>query len=153
MAEGTAPEVVDPSNAVAASMDMDVENVESADNSGDANQKRALEEEEPQDDVVLKKQKVDEEKSVEEQRLEKLEEHEKGEEEKGEGEIEEEEEKEASGPVNLGPKSFGSSLEMFHYFYNFLHAWPQYLNINKVYLQIPSFSYSHVRLVFYGWQA
>lgn len=153
MAEGTAPEVVDPSNAVAASMDMDVENVESADNGGDANQKRALEDEEPQDDVVLKKQKVDEEKSVEEQRLEKLEEHEKGEEEKGEGEIEEEEEKEASGPVNLGPKSFGSSLEMFHYFYNFLHAWPQYLNINKVYLQIPSFSYSHVRLVFYGWQA
>ncbi|RDX72624.1 Protein EMBRYO DEFECTIVE 514, partial [Mucuna pruriens] len=135
MAEETAPEVVDPNTAVAA-VDMDVESVEAGDNG----QKRAREEEEPQDDDVSKKQKVDEEKSVEEQRLEKLDDQEvkeeKGKEEKEEkeaeaGKEEKEEEKEATVSVNLGHKSFGSSSEMFHYFYNFLHTWPQYLNVNK----------------------
>lgn len=119
MAEGTAPEVIDNNNTVAA-VDMDVENVE-------ATEKRPREEEESHDnDVGLKKHKVDEEKSVEEQRLEKS-----GEEEKKEGE--EEKKKEADDPVKLGPKSFANSLDMFHYFYNFLHAWPHHLNINKVF--------------------
>ncbi|KAK7304628.1 hypothetical protein VNO77_42512 [Canavalia gladiata] len=121
MAEGTAPEVVNPDAAVAA-VDMDVE-------SGEPIQKRAREEDESQDDDVSKKQKVDDEKSVEEQRLEKLEEKEEEEEEKEKEE--EEEEKEECDPVNLGYKSFASSSEMFNYFYNFLHAWPQYLNVNK----------------------
>ena len=139
MAEGTAPEAVDPNTAdAAAAVDMEVEKAGSGDNGGEPNQKRAREEgEEPQqeeaidDDVVSKKQKVDEEeKSVEEQRLEKLEEP-QGEGEK-EGEEGKEEEKELCGPVKLGPKSFESSTEMFNYFYNFLHAWPHYLSINKV---------------------
>ncbi|KAG5046363.1 hypothetical protein AAZX31_06G185100 [Glycine max] len=133
MAEEAAPKVVDPNTVVAAAaaaaVDMDVENIEAGDNGAEPNQKRAREEEEPlvDDDDVLKKQKVAEEKeqSVEEQRLEKRDEKEEKEAEK------EEEEKEASGSVNLGFKSFVSSSEMFHYFYNFLHTWPQYLNVNK----------------------
>ncbi|TKY73377.1 DCL protein [Spatholobus suberectus] len=144
MAEEAAPEVVDPNTTVAAAaVDMDVENVESGDSGAEPNQKRAREEEEPQDDDVSKKQKVDEEKSVEEQRLEKVDEQgekeakeeekeneAKAEEEK-EAEAEKGEEKEATDTVNLGYKRFGSSLEMFNYFYNFLHTWPQYLNVNK----------------------
>ncbi|KAH1254720.1 hypothetical protein GLYMA_04G169200v4 [Glycine max] len=136
MAEEAALEVVDPNTAAAAAaVDMDVENVEAGGNGAEPNQKRAREEEEPQggDDDVSKKQRVDEEneKSVEEQRLEKRDEQEEEKGEEKEAEKEEEEEKEASGSVNLGFKSFGSSLEMFHYFYNFLHTWPQYLNVNK----------------------
>jgi hypothetical protein len=84
--------------------------------------KRAREGEEEDNEDVEKKQKVD--KSVEEERLEKLE----GE---GTGEGEEKKEKENSGPVSLGPKSFGSAVEMFDYFYNFLHYWPPNLNVNK----------------------
>jgi hypothetical protein len=84
--------------------------------------KRAREGEEEDNEDVEKKQKVD--KSVEEERLEKLE----GE---GTGEGEEKKEKENSGPVRLGLKSFGSAVEMFDYFYNFLHYWPPNLNVNK----------------------
>ncbi|KAL2340766.1 hypothetical protein Fmac_008706 [Flemingia macrophylla] len=130
MAEETAPEVVDPIAAV----DMDVE-------AGEVTQKRAREEEEEDDDddAVSKKQKVDEEKSVEEQRLEKenqkepIEEEKENEEEKEKGVAEEKEtaEKEAGGSVNLGYKSFASSSDMFRYFYNLLHTWPQYMNLNK----------------------
>ncbi|KAK2441676.1 hypothetical protein P8452_20411 [Trifolium repens] len=115
MAEETAPEVVDP-NTTVATVDMDVENTV------ESKEKRPREEEEEaskDEDVVSKKPKVDEDKSVEEQRLEKSEKN------------EDEKEKEASGAVNLGPKSFDSSLEMFHYFHKFLHAWPQNLNVNK----------------------
>lgn len=145
MAEEAALEVVDPNTAAAAAaVDMDVENIEAGDNGAEPNQKRAREEEEPlgDDDDVLKKQKVAEEKeqSVEEQRLEKRDEKEEKEAEK------EEEEKEASGSVNLGFKSFGSSSEMFHYFYNFLHTWPQYLNVNKV-SPITPFLFSSVFLI------
>lgn len=145
MAEEAALEVVDPNTAAAAAaVDMDVENIEAGDNGAEPNQKRAREEEEPlvDDDDVLKKQKVAEEKeqSVEEQRLEKRDEKEEKEAEK------EEEEKEASGSVNLGFKSFVSSSEMFHYFYNFLHTWPQYLNVNKV-SPITPFLFSSVFLI------
>jgi hypothetical protein len=118
MAEETAPELVDP-NTTVTTVDMEVENAV------ESKEKRLREEEveSKDDDVVSKKPKVDEEKSVEEQRLEKLEKNEN------------EEEKGAAGAVNLGPKSFDSSLEMFHYFHKFLHAWPQNLNVNKVFLQ------------------
>lgn len=123
MAEEAAPEVVDPNAAVASAVDMDVE-------AGETNQKRAREEEDHQDDYddVAKKQKLDEEKSVEEERLEKLDHQEENEKESGK---EEQEDKEPSASVNLGHKTFASSSEMFHYFYNFLHTWPQYLNVNK----------------------
>ena len=96
------------------------------------------EKEEPQnqdndngDGVVLnKKQKVEEEeKSLEEERLEKVA---AGGEEEREQEQEKEEEEENSGRASLGPKDFGSSVEMFDYFYKFLHFWPPNLNVNKV---------------------
>ncbi|KAJ8772989.1 hypothetical protein K2173_028166 [Erythroxylum novogranatense] len=84
--------------------------------------------EEDGNEELVKRQKVD--KSVEEERLEKKveEEIDGNGEEKGE---EEEEEKEEVGPVTLGPKSFGSSVEMFDYFYKFLHFWPPHVKINK----------------------
>ncbi|CAN6717777.1 unnamed protein product [Malus baccata var. baccata] len=56
-------------------------------------------------------------------KVEKLPEEERLEEKLGEGEN--------SGRVSLGPKSFGSSVEMFDYFYKFLHYWPTDLNVNK----------------------
>ncbi|XP_071902393.1 uncharacterized protein [Coffea arabica] len=43
-----------------------------------------------------------------------------------------------SGPVELGPKSFESSVEMFDYFYKFLHFWTPNVNVNK---------YEHVMLL------
>ncbi|KAM7262398.1 hypothetical protein ACFE04_000081 [Oxalis oulophora] len=33
--------------------------------------------------------------------------------------------------VHLGPKIFGSSLEMFDYFFKLLHYWPRDVNLNK----------------------
>ncbi|KAL5079370.1 hypothetical protein RYX36_007791 [Vicia faba] len=41
------------------------------------------------------------------------------------------EEKEASVAVKLGPKTFGSSVEIFHYVHKFLNVWPHNLNVNK----------------------
>ncbi|KAL7207155.1 hypothetical protein ACSBR2_019774 [Camellia fascicularis] len=32
--------------------------------------------------------------------------------------------------VSVGPKNFGSSVEMFDYFYKFLHYWPPNVNVN-----------------------
>ncbi|XP_073295416.1 uncharacterized protein [Primulina huaijiensis] len=50
----------------------------------------------------------------------------------GEDEIEEqkEEEEEAAG-ASVGMKSFGSSVEMFDYFYKLLHTWPANIDLNK----------------------
>lgn len=97
----------------AAAVGMVVENTEpalvpcgeSAANGGETNQKRPREE--VKKERVSKKPKVDEE--------------------------EEEEKKKSSGPVKLGFKTFGSSLELFDYFYGLLHAWPPSLNVNKVF--------------------
>lgn len=36
------------------------------------------------------------------------------------------------GPVNLGFKSFATSVEMFDYFFAFLHSWSPNIDINKV---------------------
>lgn len=69
----------------------------------ESNLKRTREDSDDEEDGVSKKRKVDEE------------------------------EKKPSGPVKLGFKSFASSLEMFDYFYNLLHAWPAYLNLNQVF--------------------
>ena len=152
MAEESVAEIVE-ANPTAQDMDLDTSsdhpkvdndndnnnnNDEAADSSLSTKRPREGEEEkeEPQnedndngDGVVLnKKQKVDEEeKSLEEERLEKL---------AGGGgeeqEQEKEEEGEKSGQASLGPKDFGSSVEMFDYFYKFLHFWPPNLNVNKV---------------------
>ena len=81
-------------------------------NNGDSNSKRGRDEDGEESDEVSKKQKV--EKSLEEERLEKK---------PGSSE---------SGRVRLGPKEFGSSVEMFDYFYNLLHYWPTQFNLNKV---------------------
>ena len=78
----------------------------------EANSKRVRDEEGSEGNDA-KKTKV--EKTPEEERLE---------EKLGEGE--------KPGRVSLGPKSFGSSVEMFDYFYKFLHYWPTDLNVNKV---------------------
>ncbi|CAM8881360.1 unnamed protein product [Rhodiola kirilowii] len=37
----------------------------------------------------------------------------------------------AASEVKLGPKTFGSSTEMFDYFFKLLHYWPTNLNLNK----------------------
>ncbi|XP_015945613.1 uncharacterized protein LOC107470717 [Arachis duranensis] len=36
-----------------------------------------------------------------------------------------------TGPVKLGYRTFDSSVDMFDYFYNFLHFWPLNVNVNK----------------------
>ncbi|GLT43576.1 hypothetical protein SLA2020_175150 [Shorea laevis] len=41
-----------------------------------------------------------------------------------------------SGPVSLGPKQFESSVEMFDYFFKFLHFWPPNVNVNKYELMV-----------------
>ncbi|XP_050377698.1 protein EMBRYO DEFECTIVE 514 [Argentina anserina] len=112
MAETTVAEIAD-TNPAAEDMDLETVPAQNSDEAqnGDANSKRAREEEEVGGEA--KKAKV-EEKSAEEQRLEKL----------GEGES-------GAGRVTLGPKSFGSAVEMFDYFYKLLHYWPTDLNINK----------------------
>lgn len=135
MAEETTPQLPenDPEVTNSATEDMELESTEpgaetKANNgdseaneaapvtNGDASSKREREEESTDDSVEeAKKQKV--EKSVEEERLEKAE---------GDGKAEE------TGPVSLGPKSFGSSVELFDYFYSFLHHWPANLNVNQV---------------------
>lgn len=135
MAEETAPELAE-ANSAAQDMELeavglerdpkdgDDKGVDSAAPNGDANSKRAREEgaeeeeeeeEGEEDDAVSnKRQRVN--RSVEEERLEKL----------GGGE------EEAGVRVNLGAKEFGSSVEMFDYFYKILHYWPPNLNVNKV---------------------
>ncbi|KAK7388937.1 hypothetical protein VNO78_23766 [Psophocarpus tetragonolobus] len=40
-------------------------------------------------------------------------------------------EEEKKKPVKLGYKIFSSSVQMFDYFYNLLHAWPPSVNLNK----------------------
>ncbi|MCL7024550.1 hypothetical protein MKW94_024447 [Papaver nudicaule] len=40
-------------------------------------------------------------------------------------------EEKISEPVHLGPKTFNTSVEMFDYFYKFLHYWPPNLDVNK----------------------
>ncbi|KAI7987673.1 hypothetical protein LOK49_LG13G00106 [Camellia lanceoleosa] len=67
-----------------------------------------------EDSGGAKKLKV--EKSAEEDRLDQL--------EGTEGDKE-------SDRVSVGPKNFGSSMEMFDYFYKFLHYWPPNVNVNK----------------------
>lgn len=132
MAEETAPELAE-ANVAAQDMDLeavgperdpkdgDDKEVDSAAPNGDADSKRAREEgaeeeeEEGGEDDAASRKKQRVETSVEEERLEKL----------GGGE-------EDAGRVNLGPKEFGSSVEMFDYFYKFLHYWPPNLNVNKV---------------------
>ncbi|GAB2289664.1 hypothetical protein Dimus_023971 [Dionaea muscipula] len=57
------------------------------------------------------------------QKLEEPAEEEEGLENNGDGE--------KSGTVNVGPKKFGSSVEMFDYFYGLLHRWPHDVNVNK----------------------
>lgn len=136
MAEETTPQLAenDPEVTNSATEDMELETSEpgaepkglngdseaneaAPETNGDANSKREREEETADENIgEAKKPKV--EKSVEEERMEKVEGDGKGD--------------EKSGPVSLGPKSFGSSVEMFDYFYKFLHYWPANLNLNEV---------------------
>ncbi|KAG5102029.1 hypothetical protein JHK84_046998 [Glycine max] len=81
----------------------------------DSNQERTRVDSDDEEDGVSKKRKVDEE------------------------------EKKPSGPVKLGFKSFASSLEMFDYFYNLLHAWPPFQNLNQLFFFV--WQYEHMMLL------
>lgn len=122
------PTETNPERVDSAMEDMDL--VENLEEKGVKRARGEEEEEEEQEDDndMCKKQKSD--KSVEEERLEKHEGEGEGEEKKTEEEQTEVEE--GSVRVSLGPKSFGSSVEMLDCFFNFLHFWPPNLNVNKV---------------------
>ncbi|KAL3617964.1 hypothetical protein CASFOL_038285 [Castilleja foliolosa] len=80
--------------------------------------KRVREEDGEQNENGDKKAKVEDESSVEEQG-------------DGDGEME-------SDGATVGPKTFGSSVEIFDYFFKLLRAWPANLNLNK---------YEHIMLL------
>ncbi|KAI3454672.1 hypothetical protein Pfo_011335 [Paulownia fortunei] len=86
--------------------------------SEDSGLKRAREEDEDEESEQNgeKRAKFEDEKSVEEQRVENS----------GNEEGEEE-----TGGATVGPKTFGSSVEMFDYFFKLLHFWPTNLTLNK----------------------
>ncbi|XP_038984497.1 protein EMBRYO DEFECTIVE 514-like isoform X2 [Phoenix dactylifera] len=77
------------------------------------------------------------ERSLEEERLEKMEDKKEGGEDSKEEEEEEEEEEgggredKESMTVSLGPKVFDSSKEMFDYYFNLLRHWSLNLDINE----------------------
>lgn len=125
-AETTVAETIKDESTVSP-LEMDVETLESdaaaAVNGGG---KRERDEEVNGNDA--KKPKVDdEEKSVEEERLEK--------------------EETKTGPVSLGFKKFETSVEMFDYFFKFLHFWPPHVNLNKVSFILISFFSSYILLI------
>ncbi|KAI3701392.1 hypothetical protein L6452_26428 [Arctium lappa] len=96
----------------AAAQEKDLETVEAA--NGDKRRRdEELTTESPENENNAKKAKVDEEeeKSVEEERPEK--------------------EAAKTGPVAVGYKSFETSVQIFDYFFKFLHFWPPNLNVNK----------------------
>ncbi|XP_057524867.1 protein EMBRYO DEFECTIVE 514-like [Amaranthus tricolor] len=118
--------IVTEEEPITTTEDMDLENPEPV--SEDGTTKRVREENEEENNGVSKKLKVEDDKSVEEVRMEKIEEDkENGEEEKGK----EEDQKKTDEPVSLGPKTFGSSTDMFEYFYKLLHHWPTNVQVNK----------------------
>uniref|UniRef100_A0A1D1YKQ1 Protein DCL, chloroplastic n=1 Tax=Anthurium amnicola TaxID=1678845 RepID=A0A1D1YKQ1_9ARAE len=87
-----------------------------------------------EDEEAAKRQRV--ESSVEEERMESPEEGKEGVDAAGEGVEGREKDGDDGGKVEgisvrLGPKSFGSSVEMFEYFYKLLHTWSPNLGINK----------------------
>ncbi|KAI8543337.1 hypothetical protein RHMOL_Rhmol08G0209200 [Rhododendron molle] len=84
---------------------------------GEENPKREREDGGEEETGGGKKPKVDDDKSAEEERMEEM--------------REEEEEEEEGRVVGLGPKSFGSGVDMFDYFFKLLHYWPPNLNVNK----------------------
>ncbi|CAN1137888.1 Protein EMBRYO DEFECTIVE 514 [Linum perenne] len=109
----TEPTPTNPEPVVSVAEDMElVDNSEAADAA-----KRAREEPEATNGDASKKQKV-EEKSAEEDRLE------------GAG-TEVGKSAEEVKEVCLGPKKFGTAVEMFDYFFKLLHVWPPNVDLNK----------------------
>lgn len=88
-----------------------------------------------EDDAAVSK-KLKPEKSVEEKRLQeleqKVEEDNKGGEEEEETKEATEQGKESLDAVNLGPKTFSSSVDMFDYFFKLLHHWQPNIDTNEV---------------------
>ncbi|KAL0001035.1 hypothetical protein SO802_014816 [Lithocarpus litseifolius] len=121
MAEESAAEIVE-ANPTAQDMDLDT----SSDHPKVDNDNKNNNNNDDDDDDEAKVE--EEQKSLEEERLEK---RAGGGGEEQEQEKEKEKEEENSGQASLGPKDFGSSVEMFDYFYKFLHFWPPNLNFNK----------------------
>lgn len=113
--------VVEAEKEDTSAQDMDVEAQAADDTEENGGSKRPREEEnEVEKEDATKKLKVD--KSVEEERFENLD---------GSKTVDEEK-KDVSGPISVGPKNFGSSVEVFNYFYKLLHSWSPNLNLNKV---------------------
>eukprot|EP00268_Persea_americana_P042169 TRINITY_DN42189_c0_g1_i1.p1 TRINITY_DN42189_c0_g1~~TRINITY_DN42189_c0_g1_i1.p1 ORF type:complete len:262 (-),score=77.29 TRINITY_DN42189_c0_g1_i1:653-1438(-) len=87
-----------------------------------------------EDDAAVSK-KLKPEKSVEEKRLQeleqKVEEDNKGGEEEEETKEATEQGKESLDAVNLGPKTFSSSVDMFDYFFKLLHHWQPNIDTNE----------------------
>ncbi|KAJ9551276.1 hypothetical protein OSB04_015321 [Centaurea solstitialis] len=109
----TAIEETAKADSPAAAQQMDLETVEPA-NGGKREREEELTTESPENGNDAKKAKVDEEeekKPVEEEMPEK--------------------EAAATGPVTVGYKSFETSVQIFDYFFKFLHFWPPNLNVNK----------------------
>ncbi|KAK9748058.1 hypothetical protein RND81_02G032600 [Saponaria officinalis] len=107
--------------AAAAAEDMDIKSVIPSQDTANGEKRVRNEEDEAEiadeNDVVSKKQKVED----------------------GEHEsIEEVVEKESEnvGPAGLGPMTFETSMEMFNYFYKFLHHWPLNMRANKYEYQV-----------------
>ncbi|KAL4398663.1 hypothetical protein HN51_003273 [Arachis hypogaea] len=132
MEETTAPEEQLPekntsSSSSSSAEEMDVDSPKAEAKADDkSKQSRGREEDDkvqPGDDKATdsKKQKVDDRKGkakVDEQSEEKKKEKKK------KKDI-------PTGPVKLGYRTFDSSVDMFDYFYNFLHFWPLNVNVNK----------------------
>ncbi|CAI0431483.1 unnamed protein product [Linum tenue] len=116
MAEGTATEaaVNNPEPVVSAGVDMEVMEISEAAEGG----KRAREEQEGANGDATKKQKVEESADGANDGA-------------GEGEEKVGGESSVEVVVSLGPKKFGTSTQMFDYFFKLLHAWPSKLDLNK----------------------
>ncbi|GER27142.1 hypothetical protein STAS_02825 [Striga asiatica] len=97
--------------------------VPAEENFEDGGSKRAREEEVEPDEKGEKKAKIEDAKTVESS---------------GDGNGKMEKDVKGLGRATVGPKTFGSSVEIFDYFYKLLHAWPTNLNINK---------YEHIMLL------
>ncbi|KAL3513179.1 hypothetical protein ACH5RR_025896 [Cinchona calisaya] len=132
MAEAETPlTLADPEVKEASIQDMEVEaqpDEIAADNSKGGGLKRAREEGAEDGDKIEEAKKMMADKSFEEERLGKTTEAGQEEEKKSGSEPEPEPE---SGPISLGPKTFKSSVEMYDYFYKFLHFWAPNVDVNK----------------------
>ncbi|MED6151423.1 hypothetical protein PIB30_082328 [Stylosanthes scabra] len=127
MAETTTPERNTSSSAEEMDVDVDTSKpeggTEEVDKDKPSDDKATTDSEKPKVDDGKGKAKA-EEQEEEKKKKKKKEKKKKKKEEEANKEI-------PTGPVKLGYKTFDSSVDIFDYFYNFLHSWPLNLNVNK----------------------